>query len=102
MITGVTIIGPLIEEVMYRGLLQNGIRRVGATPWAAITIASTVFAVAHVNVVPPHGLVGLCVLSLGFGWAFERSGTLWAPFTMHALFNAGNILLASGQAGVAM
>lgn len=101
MIVGVTVVGPLTEEVMYRGLLQDGLRRAGATPWVAITLASTIFALAHVNVVPPHGLVGLFVLALGFGWSFERAGSLWAPLTMHALFNAGNLLLAQNIGSIA-
>ena len=58
-------------------------------------IASVIFALAHLTVVPPHGLAALFVLSLGFGWAYEKTGSLWAPFTMHALFNAGNLILAT-------
>jgi membrane protease YdiL (CAAX protease family) len=30
------------------------------------------------------------------GWAYEKTGRLTAPIVMHALFNAGNLLLARG------
>jgi len=49
--------------------------------------------------VQPHALIGLFVFGLGLGWAYERTGRLWAPIAMHALFNAGNLMLARMTAG---
>lgn len=94
MIALVTIAGPVIEETMYRGLLQETLRRVGLQAWPAIALASVVFALAHVSIVAPHALIGLFVLSLAFGWSYERTGRLWAPITLHALYNAGNLIAA--------
>ena len=39
--------------------------------------------------VPP-----LLVLGAGFGWVYDKTGRLTAPIVMHALFNAGNLVLA--------
>ncbi|HVP72599.1 MAG TPA: CPBP family intramembrane glutamic endopeptidase [Phycisphaerales bacterium] len=99
MIVLVTAVVPVVEEVMYRGLLQESIRRAGAKPWPTIVLASIVFALAHVAAVQPHALIGLFVFGLGLGWAYERTGRLWAPIAMHALFNAGNLMLARMTAG---
>ncbi len=90
----VVIAGPIIEEVMYRGLLQEAMRRAGASPWQAILLTSVLFALAHVGVVEAHALLGLFVLGLGLGWSYERTGRLWAPIVMHMLFNTGNLLMA--------
>lgn len=90
----VVIAAPIVEEVMYRGLLQEGLRRAGATPWQAILLASVFFACAHIGVVQPHALLGLFVLGLGLGWSYEKTGRLWAPIAMHMLFNAGNLIAA--------
>ena len=38
-----------------------------------------------------HALPALFVLSLGLGWLYERTGSLWAVMLMHALFNASQI-----------
>jgi len=57
-------------------------------------LASLVFTAMHVGAVDPHGLAGLFVLSLGFGWVYAKTGRLTASITMHMAFNAGNILLA--------
>ena len=88
----------VIEEILYRGLLQESIRRARlfscGAPWQSVVLASLVFTAMHVGAVDPHGLVGLFVLSLGFGWAYARTGRLTASITMHMAFNAGNIVLA--------
>jgi membrane protease YdiL (CAAX protease family) len=94
----VVLVVPVIEEVMYRGLLQESLRRhrllTGGSSWAAIVASSFIFTLMHIAVVP-HGvaLLGLFVLSLGFGWVFARTGRLIASIVMHASFNALNLLL---------
>ena len=97
MIALVTVVVPVVEEVMYRGLLQESMRRAGARPWPAVVLTSILFALAHVAAVQPHALIGLFVFGLGLGWAYERTGRLWAPIVMHGLFNAGNVVLAQSM-----
>ena len=91
----VILLPAIVEEVLYRGLLQESIRRArlfrGASPWVSIVATSVVFTAAHIGVLDLHGLVGLFVLSLGLGWAYARTGRLTACITMHMVFNAGNI-----------
>jgi membrane protease YdiL (CAAX protease family) len=89
----VLIVAPIVEEIMYRGLLQDMLRRMGMPAWWAIVTTSLIFALMHWGNARPHALVALFVLSLGFGWSYERTGRLAAPMTMHLLFNAGNLAL---------
>jgi membrane protease YdiL (CAAX protease family) len=97
-VAAVIVLPAIVEETLYRGLLQESFRRArlfsSGAPWQSIVLASLVFTVMHLGAVDPHGLVGLFVLSLGFGWAYARTGRLTASITMHMAFNAGNILLA--------
>jgi membrane protease YdiL (CAAX protease family) len=90
----VVIIAPVIEEVQYRGLLQESLRRFGLGRWPAVLVTSAAFAAMHLSIADPHAVAALFVLSLGFGWAYERTGRLLAPIVMHIAFNAGNLLLA--------
>lgn len=97
----VTVVVPLLEEVFYRGALQQSFARAidGAlsprrAAWASIVITSVVFAFMHVGSADWHALPGLFVLSVALGVARERTGALWAPFAMHAMFNAINVWLA--------
>lgn len=90
----VVVAAPIAEEVAYRGLVQETLRRLGRSPWLSIAVASVIFTVMHMPVVVPHALPALFVLSLAFGWAYERTGRLTAPIVMHAAFNAANLALA--------
>ena len=85
---------PVLEEVMYRGILQRTIIGLDLGRWTAILITSGVFVSMHVGVARWHALPALFVLSLGFGWVYERTGRLAAPIAMHVLFNALNLGLA--------
>lgn len=89
----VVLVTPVYEEVAYRGVLQRAIVASGAGRWTAIAITSAVFAAAH-GTVEVHALPLLFVVSLGFGWAYERTGRLAAAMMMHGAFNAANLSLA--------
>lgn len=81
----VVLLGPVAEEVLFRGyLLPRLVTRLG-TAWALWTSAA-VFALLH----PHYRLYVLLILFLGWilGWARVRSGGLAAPIALHVLINA--------------
>ncbi len=94
---------PIIEETMYRFLLQTAIVRAVGRAWLGIVLTSGVFAAAHIGAVPREtlGVVlpTLFVLGLALGIAMQRTGKLSVPIIMHALFNALNVALAVWGAG---
>jgi membrane protease YdiL (CAAX protease family) len=94
LIAGVVVGAPLVEEALYRGLLQTAILRLTARPYVSIVITSAVFTAIHIPAVPPHGLAVLFVLSLALGVAYERGASLMVPVVMHAAFNAANVAMA--------
>ena len=94
MIFMVGVAAPVTEEIAYRGIIQNMLRQGGMNPWPAIGITSIVFALIHLPVVEWYALLPLFILSLGFGWAYEKSGRLLTPIIMHVLFNLANVTLA--------
>lgn len=120
---GCVLIGaPIAEEIVYRGFIQSAIRRAvlwsaprlpprsyrggchesasdgGGVPrraaWASILGTSIIFATMHLGAVEPHALLTLFSLSVCFGVACERSGSLIAPILMHVCFNAANLALS--------
>lgn len=96
----VTLLAPLVEEVMYRGLIQRSLVRAGVSRWGAIVLTSVVFAAAHIAAAPANSVfvltISLFVLSLSLGWAYEKTGRLLTPIVMHGLFNAVNVAMAYG------
>jgi membrane protease YdiL (CAAX protease family) len=85
---------PVLEEVMYRGILQRTLVEVARGRWAAIFLTSAMFTLMHLGTTRGHALPALFVLSLGFGWIYEKTGRLSACIVMHVLFNAVNVGLA--------
>ncbi|MFO1051007.1 MAG: type II CAAX endopeptidase family protein [Planctomycetota bacterium] len=84
------VVGPLFEEVVFRGLLQGGLRRL-LGPGVALWGTALAFGAIHM----PDGsylLLPITLLGLLFGWLRERTGGLRASFLAHALHNS--IMLA--------
>jgi membrane protease YdiL (CAAX protease family) len=99
-------VAPVAEEVLFRGAVLTAWLRT-AGPQAAIVRSSLVFVLAHALLVEAgsfdegirlalvSGAVRLPV-ALALGWLYVRTGRLWAPMGLHALFNG--ILIAMGEA----
>lgn len=81
---------PLVEELLFRGLFQTVIRSYLQRPWLAIFVTAAMFASVHLN--RTHW-PALFVLGVGLGYAYEKSGSLWRPIFMHAMFNGVTIAL---------
>ena len=86
------LIGPLCEEVFFRGLLFGSLRRRWPF-WAAAGASTLVFVLAHGPVAGWSLATVVFWLEIGAGglmaaYAYERTGTLAAPLVMHVLFNA--------------
>lgn len=86
----ILLVGPG-EELLFRGIIQQLLRIRFGVP-VGITIASVIFAVAHVGSLTGEGLVATLatyvVLSLILGVSYEYSENLIVPATIHGLFNA--------------
>lgn len=88
-------VGPLIEEIFYRGALFSPLRRRYRAP-AVIALTSLFFAVAHPEwqLFLPIGIVGLAM-----GLIRSESGSLLPAFVLHAAFNATTLLSGSAPDG---
>lgn len=85
------VLPPLAEEIMVRGFLYSSLKKITKLIPAAI-ITSLIFAAAHL---PEGGAAGplyiaaidTFVLSLFLIYLREKTGSLWASITLHALKN---------------
>ena len=80
---------PLLEEPLFRGIIFRGLQSSIPT-WAAMAISGFLFAIVHVNAA---SFIALWFLGIAFAELYRRTGTLFAPMTAHALFNATNLAL---------
>ena len=91
----VLILAPIIEEFLFRGVLQTYCKkRLG--PHAAILISALLFSLFHISGSQGLGNVSLAAslfLLGGFlGFLYERQGSLWSPIGLHMAFNAVSAL----------
>jgi membrane protease YdiL (CAAX protease family) len=82
-------IAPVFEELLFRGFAYPVLKqRWGACK--ALVVVSVAFAAIHLHL---PSLAPLFALAVGLGLAYELTGSLLAPITMHVLFNAANVLM---------
>lgn len=78
-------VGPVVEELVYRAVLFQGLRqRLGV--WPAMGLSALVFGVVHL--LAPFYLAILTIFGFWLAWAFHRTGSLVVPVVGHATFNA--------------
>ena len=82
---------PAFEEMLFRGLFQTMLRSFLGRPWLSIAISSGLFATVHANA---GHWPALFVLAVCLGYSYEKSGSLFRPIFIHALFNAITITAA--------
>lgn len=80
----VCLIGPLCEEIIYRGLLWGAIERLRWSRWTAFTLSTAIFAVGHLE---PLRTSLLLVISIPIGLARLITKRLTASVVTHAINN---------------
>lgn len=113
----VVILGPAVEELVFRGAVFNGLYRLGSylsvsfggpegSPRAArrisfalaALVSSVLFSLLHLE---PVLLPALLILAVGLCALFERTGSLLPPVVAHATFNSfATSLIIFGGLGV--
>lgn len=92
----VTLLVPVAEEFVWRGMMQPGLRALLGVK-AGIAVTALLFTLIHVSAIAsdglPAGLAMLAVLAVGLGILRERTGSVLAPVIVHALFNAFNVAI---------
>ncbi|MDJ0942113.1 MAG: type II CAAX endopeptidase family protein [Kiloniellales bacterium] len=82
-------LGPLVEELLFRGLLYAWLRRhLGVLISASISAA--LFASVHAI---PWLMPSLFAIGVVLALLYERSGSLWPAIVVHGAYNAINLVL---------
>ncbi|MDF7669293.1 CPBP family intramembrane glutamic endopeptidase [Lactobacillus sp. ESL0703] len=85
------IVGPILEEFLFRGILQNGILK--DTPaWIKIPITAFLFAFMHEGIIN-WKLMEWFTLGLGLGYIYYKSNDLKMSIFGHMLSNALIIII---------
>jgi membrane protease YdiL (CAAX protease family) len=77
------VVGPLAEELFFRGLVYPVVRR-KLSPVMAMVVSGAAFAALHTNLV---GFLPILLLGCLLAYLYERTGSLVAPLSVHILHN---------------
>lgn len=84
------VIAPIVEEVVFRGLVLSRLRRV-MPGWLAVVLSALVFGALHGQII---WICYATVLGLIFGLMVLRTGSLWPSLVAHIVFNGLGQLLS--------
>lgn len=83
------IVAPVTEEFLFRGFLYPALKS-SLGPFFAIMLSSALFGMIHMNA---QAALPLGALGFVMALAYERTGSLLAPMTVHAMFNAASLVV---------
>tara|TARA_Y100001934_G_scaffold60459_1_gene74871 strand:- start:61 stop:792 length:732 start_codon:yes stop_codon:yes gene_type:complete len=83
---------PLVEEILFRGILFPSLR-ISVPRWVAYCAPAFLFSAVHLSLLNALPLFALALL---LTWQYEKTGNLLCPVLTHAGFNLCNVLLARG------
>ena len=90
-LTGIGIIVPIMEEVLFRGLVYNRLKAYNRG-WLSIFLAAGIFAVYHGNLMQILFAFPMALLILA---VYEKWGTLLAPVIFHMAVNLSSVLITA-------
>ncbi len=88
-LVGVGIICPVMEEVLFRGLVYRRLKAYNEG-WFAVFMAAAFFAVYHENAIQIIFAFPMAIVIIG---VYERFGTLFAPILFHIIVNLSSVLV---------
>jgi len=87
-LTTMVILAPLFEEIIFRGIILNGLLK-RYSPAIAIVVSSLLFATVHLN---PWQFVSAFILGLFIGWVYYKTQSLTFGIIVHAFNNLVAVL----------
>ncbi len=88
------VIGPIVEELIFRKLLIDRIRRFGE--WNAVLFSALAFGLFHMNL--PQFCYAVSV-GLMLGYVYVKTGKILYTIIMHILLNGASSLIVLATAG---
>jgi membrane protease YdiL (CAAX protease family) len=85
MVLVVAVLGPVAEELLFRGVVYPGLRN-ALGPWAAVPLSAILFGLGHRE----HGWEAAAatgVMGVAFALLVEFGGSLWPAILAHVLIN---------------
>ena len=83
MFIALVIAAPILEELIFRGIMLDGLLRI-YSPTKAVIVSSLLFGLIHLN---PAQFVGGALVGGFMGWVYVHTRSVMATILIHAVFN---------------
>lgn len=83
-ILNIVVLGPLVEELIFRKGLLDIMHKNQYTLAEAVFFSALIFSMVHGN---PAQIPGAFLFGLLLGWIYWRTGSVWIVWLMHAINN---------------
>ena len=104
LVAQVVVLMPVVEELLFRGLLFKVVCKVGhslchsiarAFDYSIIVVSSALFSAAHYwqQPWPDSAFLALFFFGVAQCWIYRRTDRIWCAMLNHALFNLTNLVL---------
>jgi membrane protease YdiL (CAAX protease family) len=90
----VAVVGPIVEELTYRGLGFSLVSPYGT--WTAIIVTGVLFGAAHGLI---EALPILTVFGIAVGWLRAQTESVYPPMILHGFFNGLALIVSVAGAG---
>ena len=90
-VLAVSIVGPIGEEVVFRGGALQQLMDHGWSPVSSIVVSALLFGIAHMN---PVQIFFASILGLFLGWVYVRTKSLIPCIGLHILNNLTSVILS--------
>lgn len=80
----ITIVAPILEELLFRGVIEGHLLNKGWAPKWAILVSALIFGVIHGN---PAQIPFAFLIGLLFGWLYYRTGSVLPGIAGHIINN---------------
>lgn len=88
----VAVAAPILEEILFRGIILEGFLR-NYSPQKAIIWSAVLFGVFHLN---PWQAIGAIIFGLFFGWLYWKTNSLIPGIILHFVNNFAAFILTFG------
>ena len=88
-ILALAIVGPVVEEVVFREAVLGNLLRDGMRPWLAILLSALVFGLIHVN---PIQIPFALLIGIILGLLYYKTGNILLPAIVHILNNTLSVI----------
>jgi membrane protease YdiL (CAAX protease family) len=89
-----SLVGPVIEEIFFRGVMYNAVKRKLGV-FRAVLITSVLFSFLHTHAATYFlvGFVPITILGITLAYLYEKTGSLIPSITLHVLNNLGSVIM---------